>query len=162
MNFQIALKDADGTMSIQTNGTQLIQKVTAFYEEKIQVEADPLLKTEIDKASFAPKGFEPYWLPSYDAGGDGIGGHGIYDSSNRQNTATASQQVSADTESGFRSVEIDLDYDLKKGVGGTAKHILFQGLPNLVTGGQSNPYKVYEKLQKNPNIAIKPNYKITK
>lgn len=73
----------------------------------------------------------------------------------RQNVESASQQFSFNS----RQVAVDkggfapftsagIDYYLKKGVRGTLKHVLGEGVPNMLPGRGTDPYEVHERLSR--------------
>lgn len=55
MNFQVMLKDGRGH-PVFTNGAALVNSVTAFKQDRIIANVDPLLKDAVEIASIAPKG----------------------------------------------------------------------------------------------------------
>jgi hypothetical protein len=150
MNFTGMIKDGDGHPAFAT-GASLIHSVTSITQDRIIANVSPLLKDFVEVASL----FKQYVGPE-NSGSE----HGDFDVSFRQRVDSGPQQLSFNSKNGFRSADIDIDYYLNSGAGGRAKHILGEGLPNKLFRTKTEPYKVYEILQRRPDLAIKPNYRI--
>ena len=157
MNFQVMMKDGAGHPGF-TTGAALVNSVTSISQDRIIANVDPMLKDAVEIASIAPQGFNGLYSGPESSGGE----HGDFDVSFRQRMDSGPQQLSFNTRNGFRSADIDIDYYLNRGGGGRAKHIFLEGLPNTVFKTRTDPYKVFEIIQQNPKIGIKPNYRLEK
>jgi hypothetical protein len=153
MNFQVMLKDGSGN-PVFTNGAALVNSVTAFKQDRIIANVDPLLKDAVEIASIAPKGFAGL----YEGPENSSLLHGEHDVAFRQNIAEASQQLSFASKLGFRSADIDID-PYNPYAGRAVRHGL-DVMKNRIFRTKTEPYQVYEMLLKNPKIGIKPNYEM--
>jgi RHS repeat-associated protein len=153
MNFQVMLKDGGGN-PVFTNGAALVNSVTAFKQDRIIANVDPLLKDAVEIASITPKGFAGL----YEGPENSSLLHGEHDYSFRQNLAEGSQQISFASKQGFRSADIDID-PYNPYAGRAVQHGL-DVMKNRIFRTKTEPYQVYGMLLKNPNIGIKPNYEM--
>lgn len=137
-----------------------VQSVRAIAQDRILANVAPELQVWISRGADKALGKLRSFVGPENSGTE----HGIHDLSFRENVESGSQQFSFNSRqvpadkggfAPFTSADIDIDDYLKKGVGGMLKHVLGEGMPNMLPGKDTDPYEVHERLTRR---GINPGY----